>query len=162
MAPKGSGFLWASPSAKAELHPPVISHGYGQGFVAEFDWVGTRDPTAWLAVPTAIDFHAALGGAAVRERNAALARESAALLAGAWSTERGSSDALTGAMAAVRLPTSEAATAEGAWKVRAWLAEAHRIEVAVAAFGGALWARVSAQAYNELEDYQRLAEVFRR
>ena len=36
MAPKGSGFLWASRSAQPELHPLVISHGYGRGFSAEF------------------------------------------------------------------------------------------------------------------------------
>ena len=32
MAPKGSAFLWASRSAQAGLHPPVISHGYGEVF----------------------------------------------------------------------------------------------------------------------------------
>ena len=121
MAPKGSAFLWADPSAQAELHPLVISHGYDQGFVTEFDWVGTRDPTAWLAVPAAIDLHAALGGAKLRERNAALAGAAAALLADAWRTERGSSAALTGAMAAVRLPVRDAASADGALKLRAWL-----------------------------------------
>lgn len=30
------------------------------------------------------------------------------------------------------------------------------------AFSGALWARVSAHAYNQPADYQRLASVFRR
>ena len=70
MAPKGSGFLWASPASQAETHPLVISHGYGQGFEAEFDWVGTRDPTAWLTIPAAIDFHFRIGGK--RERNTRL------------------------------------------------------------------------------------------
>lgn len=160
MAPKGAAFLWASPSAGVDLHPPVISHGYGQGLVAEFDWVGTRDPTAWLAVPAAIDLHAALGGPALRERNAGLARTAATLLADRWGTERATSDALTGAMAAVRLPVREPGTAEAALRLRTWLFEARRIEVAVMPFAGALWARVSAQAYNELADYRRLAEAF--
>ena len=57
MAPKGAGFLWAAPQRQAGLHPVTISHGYGQGFVAEFDWTGTRDPSACLAVPDAIAFH---------------------------------------------------------------------------------------------------------
>ncbi|HYS47284.1 MAG TPA: aminotransferase class V-fold PLP-dependent enzyme, partial [Xanthobacteraceae bacterium] len=89
MAPKGSGFLWASPARQTDLHPLVISHGFGQGFAAEFDWVGTRDPSAWLAVPAAIDFHQKLGGPALRERNATLARTQATRLANAWKTERG-------------------------------------------------------------------------
>src|ERR1700730_2016081 len=75
MAPKGSGFLWARPERQAELHPVTISHGLGKGFLAEFDWTGTRDPSAFLAVEAAIDFHYRLGGAALRARNTTLAAE---------------------------------------------------------------------------------------
>jgi isopenicillin-N epimerase len=92
MAPKGSGFLWASPASQVETHPLVISHGYGQGFAAEFDWVGTRDPTAWLTIPAAIDFHFRIGGHLLRERNTGLARQAANLLAKHWKTERGSEE----------------------------------------------------------------------
>jgi isopenicillin-N epimerase len=160
MAPKGSGFLWASRSVQAVLHPLVISHGYGRGFSAEFDWIGTRDPTAWLAVPDAIELHQRLGGQKLRARNAALAREAATMLAKAWGTERGTADALSGSMAAVRLPVRGPASAERAAALRIRLFEEHRIEVAVTAFADALWARVSAQAYNEPADYERLARVF--
>jgi isopenicillin-N epimerase len=107
MAPKGSAFIWAAPEQQAMLHPVVISHGYGQGFTAEFDWIGTRDPSAWLAIPTAIRFHLRHGGASLRERNVRLARWAATLVAQIWRTERGSSDELTGAMATVRLPLPE-------------------------------------------------------
>jgi isopenicillin-N epimerase len=161
MAPKGSAFLWAAPDRQADTHPLVISHGHGQGLTAEFDWVGTRDPSAWLSVPAAIDFHERLGGANLRERNAALAREQATLLAGAWQTERGAPDALTGSMAAVRLPLREAATTERALDLRRKLFDDHRIEVPVTAFAGALWARISAHAYNRPADYARLAACFR-
>jgi isopenicillin-N epimerase len=160
MAPKGSGFLWASPARQAETHPLVISHGFGQGFTAAFDWVGTRDPTAWLAVPAAIDFHQRLGGAALRERNAALAREQATLLARIWNTERGAPDPLIGSMAAVRLPLAGPASPERALDLRAKLFAQHRIEVPVTAFAGALWARISAHAYNRPSDYARLAACF--
>ena len=160
MAPKGSAFLWVAPDRQADIHPLVISHGFGQGFAAEFAWVGTRDPSAWLSVPAAIDFHERLGGARLRERNAALAREQASLLTRAWATERGAPDALTGSMAAVRLPLREEATTERAWELRRKLFDDHRIEVPVTAFAGALWARVSAHAYNRPEDYARLAACF--
>ena len=33
------------------LHPPVISWGLGLGWHAEFDWIGTHDPTPFLAAP---------------------------------------------------------------------------------------------------------------
>ena len=70
------------------------------------------------------------------------------------------SDPLTGSMAAVRLPDKGAATAHRALELRRLLFDQHRIEVAIQLFGGALWARISAQAYNELSDYERLAQVF--
>jgi isopenicillin-N epimerase len=162
MAPKGSAFLWVAPERQADTHPLVISHGYGQGFTAEFDWVGTRDPSAWLCVPAAIDFHERLGGARLRERNAALAREQASFLAEIWRTERGAPDALTGSMAAVRLPLRETATTERALELRRKLFDEHRIEVPVTAFAGALWARISAHSYNRPADYARLAACFRR
>jgi isopenicillin-N epimerase len=161
MAPKGSGFLWVAAERQANIHPLVISHGYGQGFTAEFDWVGTRDPSAWLSVPAAIDFHERLGGAKLRERNAALAREQASLLAHAWKTERGAPDPLTGSMATIRLPLREPATAERALGLRRKLFDDHRIEAPVNAFAGALWVRISAHAYNRPADYARLAACFR-
>jgi isopenicillin-N epimerase len=160
MAPKGSGFLWTSPARQADTHPLVISHGYRQGFKAEFDWTGTRDPSAWLAVPAAIDFHGRLGGPSLRARNTALARDAATLLARRWRSERATPDPLTGSMAAVRLPASGAATMDRALELRRLLFDRHRIEVAIHPFGGALWVRISAQAYNELGDYERLARVF--
>jgi isopenicillin-N epimerase len=161
MAPKGSAFLWTAPERQADTHPLVISHGFGQGFTAEFDWIGTRDPTAWLSVPVAIDFHEGLGGARLRERNAVLAREQAMMLARTWATERGAPDALTASMAAVRLPPHEPATAERALELRRKLFDDHRIEVPVTAFAGALWTRISAHAYNRPADYARLAACFR-
>ena len=159
MAPRGSGFLWASPARQAELHPLVISHGFGQGFTAEFDWIGTRDPTAWLTVPVAIDLHMEMGGQFLRERNTLLAQEAARELAARWNTDRGASDILTGSMATVRLPLNDEATPGRAVALRASLLRDHRIDVVIVAFSGSLWARVSAQAYNTLADYRHLGHV---
>ncbi len=159
MAPRGSGFLWASPTRQMAIHPLVISHGYGQGFTAEFDWIGTRDPTAWLTVPAAIEFHLKLGGQLLRERNALLAQEASRQLATQWNTDRGSADLLTGSMATVRLPLRAEATYDHAVALRAVLLKEHHIDVVITAFSGSLWARISAHAYNVLADYQRFADV---
>src|SRR5690606_14705657 len=72
-AARGCAFLWASPAARGDLHPTVLSHGYGQGFLAEFDWTGTRDCSPYLAVDAALDFYRSLGPARLKARNAALA-----------------------------------------------------------------------------------------
>lgn len=158
-APKGCAFLWAGRQAQDGLHPLVISHGLGRGFAAEFDWVGTRDPSAWLAVTAALDFWRALGGPGLMARNRALADDAARMLAEAWGTEIGAPAAMRGAMATIRLPLAGAAERETALAINRRIWSEHRIEVPIMAFAGGLWARISAQAYNDLDDYRRLADA---
>jgi isopenicillin-N epimerase len=83
MAPKGCAFLWTRPERQSAIHPLTISHGFGRGYIEEFDWTGTRDPSAFLAVEAALGFHDRLGGAALRVRNNALAQRGAEILASA-------------------------------------------------------------------------------
>ena len=140
--------------------PLAISHGYGGGFRAEWEWTGTRDVTPALATPTAIEFHESLGGAALMVRNSALVREAASLLAERWRTGlTGPSDAFA-AMATVRLPLGGEASGARANALMRELAERHQISAAVIVLQGALWVRVAAQAYNERSDYERLATLF--
>ena len=157
-APKGCGFLWAAPERQADLHPVILSHGLGSGFLAEFDWTGTRDPSAWLTVDAAVVFHKHLGGPHLRARNATLAAEAAALLAGRLNTAVGASGAFAGAMGMVRLPLSGPATPERGRAIRERLLDA-RTDAPVFALEGALWLRLSAAAYNERADYERLADI---
>jgi isopenicillin-N epimerase len=159
MAPRGCGFLWALPENQALIHPIAISHGYGAGFLAEFDWTGTYDPSPFLAVPAAIACHERLGGAGLMERNRELARAAAHLLARAWRSELGGPESAFAAMATVRLPLPGGSPQEGI-ALQTRLAEEERIEAAIIAEGGALWLRLAAQSYNELADYQRLAGLF--
>jgi isopenicillin-N epimerase len=157
-APKGCAFLHARREAQAGLHPAVISHGLGHGFVAEFDWTGTMDPTAYLAVGAALDFHAGLGGEALMARNAALAAEASAGLAVLLGTETGHGNLACAAMAVVRVPG--AGSTEAALALRGRLMDSG-CDAPVHALGGALWLRVSAQAYNEAGDYERLGDILR-
>ena len=86
MAPKGAAFLWARREHQAWLYSPVISHGYGGGYVAEFDWTGTRDPSAYLCVPAAIAFRSSFGDQIIKSCNSALAAEAGACPAKTWQT----------------------------------------------------------------------------
>ena len=151
-APKGSAFLWTSPSRQADTHPTVTSHGSGKGYLREFDWTGTRDPSAILSIPAALKFHNRLGGPLLRQRNIALAAEAATLVARRLNTETIPGD---GAMRLVRLPIDPAI---GALNLRASLLTAGT-DAPVHAIGGALWLRLSAFAYNDLDDYIRLADL---
>jgi isopenicillin-N epimerase len=120
-----------------------------------------KGAAAWLTIPAAIDFHFRIGDQSLRERNTRLARQAADLLAKHWKTERGSEDALTGSMSTVRLPLLGEATDERALALRSTLLRDHRIDAAVIAFKGSLWVRLSAQAYNQSSEYERLADAFR-
>ena len=155
-APKGCAFLWTTEAHQADTHPTTISHGFGKGYLEEFDWTGTRDPTAYLAVGAALDFHEQLGGAALRQRNIDLAAEAASLVARRLNSETIGGDP-NGAMRLVRLDGSP----DLAEAVRAGLLQAGT-DAPVHAIGGALWLRLSAFAYNELEDYARLADIVAR
>ncbi len=158
-APTGSAFLHARADAQDGLHPTAISHGLGQGFVAEFDWTGTRDPAPWLAVPDAIAFADGIGGGALLDRNARLVREGAARLADALGTDTAPPWLAGGAMALTRLPAAVGEpTTETALAFRARLIE-RRLDTPVVALAGALWLRSSAQAYNAIEDWDRAARV---
>jgi isopenicillin-N epimerase len=158
MAPKGAGFLWAAPERQDDLHPVTISHGLGQGFLAEFDWTGTRDPSAVLSVPESIAFLDELGGSALMARNVALARAGTSVIARRLNSEVGADQAFFGSMGVVRIPVSGPVTPERPLAVRAALLDA-RTDAPVHALDGSLWLRISAHAYNEIEDYERLAEI---
>ena len=58
-APKGAGFLWARPEHQSWIQPLVVSWGYREtAFVDRHTWAGTKDPSAYLTVPKAIEVHA--------------------------------------------------------------------------------------------------------
>lgn len=157
-AAKGTAFLHARRDRHAGLQCLVISHGHDKGLHAQFDWPGTRDFTAWLALPDAIAFHRAHDSAALQQHNRALAAAMAAELAARWGTGLAVAPELLGSMATVRLPL-DGATPERAVALHDRLLDDHRIEVPVLALDGALWCRISAQIYNEPADYHRLADA---
>jgi isopenicillin-N epimerase len=159
-APKGCGFLWAAPERQADLHPVTISHGFGKGFIAEFDWTGTADRTAFLCATAAIEFHRRLGGPALMARNSRLAAEAVALLCRRLDTEPGQEGAIVGAMGVVRVPHAGPVTPERAAELRQELLD-RRADVPLHFIDDGIWLRISAFAYNEIEDYERLAELIR-
>jgi isopenicillin-N epimerase len=158
-APHTSGILWAAPDRQASLHPVVISWGLDQGFTAEFDLVGTRDPTAHLAAPTGIAFMRDLGLEAMWRYNHVLARDAAALLTSRLGTIVDDDARWVGTMVTVPLPERAGRTKQDAGRLRDALLVEDRIEVQLHAWRDRLWVRVSAQVYNDMDDVERLASA---
>lgn len=155
--PRSLGFLWRLPRLAVELHPPVVSWGLGRGLAAEFDWPGTRDPTAALAAPAALELQRELGVERIRAWNHELAWTSARRLAERWDVPFETPESMVGTMATVPLPERLGTTADDAVALRDRLLFEHSIEIHLAARRGRLQLRLSAQIYNEPADYDRLA-----
>lgn len=158
-APKGCAFLRVLPEHQDDLHPLVISHGYRAGFLEEFDWTGTRDPGTWLAITAALAFHRELGPERVREHNRALANRAGDLLAGAWGVERPVPASMIGSLVTLPLPLPIEPTEDACRVLNRRLRHDHGIEVPVLSFDGRVWVRISAQVYNHLGEYERLARA---
>lgn len=173
-APKGAGFLHVPRQHQGWVRPAVTSHGANESgtdgetrFRLAFDWTGTDDPTAALAVPAAIDFMGSLlsgGWSQVRSHNRDLALEARNLLRAALQVEAGGPDEMIGSLAALPLPDSERlpqAAAVSAFvpdPLQMLLYERYRIQVPITTCPAhPRMLRVSAAAYNDRSDYERLA-----
>ncbi|HTQ13770.1 MAG TPA: aminotransferase class V-fold PLP-dependent enzyme [Rhizomicrobium sp.] len=159
-APRGCGLLWTAPSRQPQTLPAVLSHGAESGYAAAFDWVGTRDVSPWLAFEAGAQAFDLFGGNALIARNHLLAREGAALLCEGLETRCVAPPEMRGAMATILLKDwSE--NPEIAPALQKALARKYGIVAPVSFFGGSLKIRISAQAYNELDDYRRCLAAIR-
>jgi isopenicillin-N epimerase len=140
-APKGAGFLWARPEHQRWIEPLVISWGYGaeRTFADRHGWQGTRDPTASLSIPAAIEAH----GTFDLERCRRLAASFHDRLPPCGSTP------------APQMWATEVATDEPE-ELQRRLFDEHAIEVVVREWEGRSLLRVSIAPYNDEADVERL------
>ena len=157
--PRSAGLLWATRDAQNDLHPTVISWGYGNGLAAEFDLLGTRDPTPFLTAPAALDLLDHYGFADVCAYNHGLAVDAGRLLADRWQVEFTTPHDMIGTMVNVRLPAAFGNTREHASALRATLHDIDRFEVPIYPGERTLSVRLSAQVYVDLADIERFAEA---
>src|SRR5439155_9552750 len=122
--------------------PLALSHGANSRrtdrsrFRLNFDWGGTDDPTAWLAVPEAIRFLGSLlpgGFPELRDRNHALALGARDRLCRVLGVAKPAPDAMIGSLAAVPLPDGRAGEPPRPWQdgLERELYERHGIEVPI-------------------------------
>lgn len=156
-------------------------------FEQRFEWAGTQDYTPFLMIPETVEYLKTSwpgGWDALMQRNHQLVLQGRDLICHALECPRPAPDSLLGAMATVPLPerfsrhaitlmsqaaamndglASPAMLTEPRWALYRDLLDRFGIDVSIHDFGGdgKLALRISAHAYNTLEEYQTLAEALR-
>jgi isopenicillin-N epimerase len=156
-APFGSGFLYVAPRHQHTIEPPVLSWGRlppltPTRWTDEFQWLGTRDPSAFLAIPSAIEFLESVGLSVFQRRTHSLARYARTRLTELTSLPPQTPDSPEwyGSMVNVPLPDGDAKSLqERLWK-------RYQIEVPVIAWKDTRSIRVSCHLYNQISDIDRL------
>ena len=168
--PRGSAFLWVNPLWRDRLRPLVISHGANalisndsSRFELEHNWIGTADPTPWLALPEVMRL---LGStpesllAPLMQSNHRLAQIGQDLLLDALDGTRLAPPQCQGAMAAVMLPP--VGLLNGALLQRCLLENGFQVPIIPRqpqVEGAEQFLRISCFAYNSMMDIVRLAEI---
>jgi isopenicillin-N epimerase len=156
-APFGSGFLYVHPRRQSQVHAVNLSWGVPpprepSAWWEEFYWSGTSDPSAFLSIPTAVDFLEQVGLEAFRAQSHELARFARGRLVELTGLEPLVPDDRQwyGSMAHVPLPSGESQALQRA------LWEQHGIEVPIISWGGRRFIRVSCHLYNDARQIDRL------
>ena len=158
-SPKGSGFLYARPEVQGLIEPLIVSWGYIPGQVSPkpmvdyFEYLGTRDISAFLAVPDAIRYHRQHLAGEVRLRCHQLAAQTVQRLAALTGLPPiYADDSWFAQMVACPIPSSIPVE-----QVKIRLYDEFAIEVPLIPWPGNPMIRVSFQAYNTLEHLDQLA-----
>jgi isopenicillin-N epimerase len=158
-APRACGILWATADRQQTLRHPVVSWGSGKGFLREFEWQATADPTSYLCAQEGIALLQEWGFETVLGYIHGLAWEAAKWLTARWDTAIETPREMVGALVTVPLPERAGSTDDDARRLRLSLLVDDRIEVQLHAWRGRLWTRVSTQVYNDRSDIERLADA---
>lgn len=162
MAPKGAAFLHVRRDVQSLIEPLVVSHGWtpdraepgpfgNSAFLDALEMQGTRDPSAFLAIPDALRFRALHDWGAVAARACALVDGTEARVARLTGLAPLSSHAFRAPqMAAMRVPRTDPLA------LQRRLHDRWGIEVPCFGWGDHTIVRVSAQGYNTGADMDRL------
>lgn len=173
--PPSIAFLYTKKNPKTgggggDLHHPVVSHEYGNGLAVESAWIGTRDYSAQLVVPEALEFVNRFEGGieGIKKRNHEAVIEMGEMLVKAWGTHLGSPKHMCASMVMVGLPTCFGVRSDSdALKLRTHLRDVFGVEVPIyyrPPRDGEVdpvtgYARISYQVYNKVEDYYKFRDA---
>jgi isopenicillin-N epimerase len=153
-APKGAGFLYVRRELQRDIQALMVSWGYegdDPSFVSRHEKQGTRDPSAYLSVPAAIEWQREHDWDAVRDRCHQLARRARNELGLEPLTP--DSEEFFGQMVTLRLPD------DAPPDLKERLYDDYRIEIPVSERGDDRFIRASFQGYNDDADLERLRDA---
>ncbi|WCJ22607.1 Pyridoxal phosphate (PLP)-dependent transferases superfamily protein [Euphorbia peplus] len=175
--PPSVAFLYCRKKGSAfDVHHPVVSHEYGNGLPVESAWIGTRDYSSQLVVPSVLEFvnrfEGGIGG--IMRRNHEKVVEMGKMLAESWGTSLGVPPEMCAGMIMVGLPSRLRITSQDdGLKLRSHLRKKYKVEVPIHYQAprddemgsknkdGSITAyvRISHQVYNTPEDYYKLRDA---
>ncbi len=169
-APLGTGFLYVARRWQSRLRPTNLSWGRSLAgrpgrWQDEWNWIGTRDPAGFLAVPAAIDFLQRVGLDRFREHGHGLVQSARQQIEALCGTESLIPDdpVWYGTMITIPLPAGPSLRPSpnswDPWTQAMW--ERYRIEVPVVDWRGRRHLRVSCHLYNTREDLRVLMGALR-
>ncbi|MBI1346966.1 aminotransferase class V-fold PLP-dependent enzyme [bacterium] len=156
-APLGTGFLYVDRRWQGKLTPPVLSWGKSLAgrparWQDEWNWLGTRDPAGFLAVPAAIEFLKSIGWQTFRDYGHQLAQQARQRIEALCGTQSlvPDDEQWYGTMITVQLPPGPSLRSSpnswDPWTQTLW--EQHRIEIPVVDWHGRRHIRVSCHLYT--------------
>ena len=171
-APKGTAFLFVRKDKQKKIQPLTISHGHTfplgdtTRFRHEFDWTGTQDISGWCALPAVIEGMADLvdgGWEGIMQHNHQLAIQGRDILCDRLGIEQPCPNEMIACISTIKLP-GEILPKEKMHEpdpLHHILSEKYNIQVPVWTWPSPAgrYLRISAQLYNSIEQYERLADA---
>lgn len=175
--PPSVAFLYCrNSSLTSEVHHPVVSHEYGNGLAIESSWIGTRDYSSQLVIPSVLEFVNRFEGGIedIILRNHQNVVKMGKMLAQSWGTNLGAPPDMCASMIMVGLPSRLCISSEeDATRLRSHLRAHYGIEVPLHyqapsdVEGGPKdkdglitgYARISHQVYNTFDDYCKFRDA---
>jgi selenocysteine lyase/cysteine desulfurase len=179
--PRGVAFMYCPDESIRETilrRPAVLSHGVDDGYLSRFLWDGCRDYAAQLALPVVLDFWEKADPPMIRSWLRSKMTDAIQIIAETWYPRYANdidswpgkvtlgSMGLHSPMALVKLPpticgspnSENPKTSTDAKKVQDFLYDNH-VEVPIKCINGVLYVRLSCHIYNDLTEYDRLADI---
>jgi isopenicillin-N epimerase len=159
-APKGSSFMYVKNSLQENVNPLIISWGSEvdpspSPFIYENQYQGTWDPSAFLTVPSAIQFQIDNDWESVKKRCRNLTQETRDRVYDIIKTEPicPNNDEWLGQMSSIII------NLENRLEFKWMLLDKYKIEMPVYQWKDKILFRISFNAYNDEKDADRLIEV---